>query len=401
MLTDANARNAKPAAKPQKLTDGGGLYLHVTPAGARVWRLRYERSGKEQVMTIGRYPDISLADARSAREEAKTALRKGVDPVEARKEAEAAADAVAANTFEVLAREWHAQHASRWTKVHAEQVLDSLVDHIFPNLGAKPVDSITPKMVLDVLREIEARPAIETAHRVRQRMSAVFVFAIASGRGSADPAAIVKPAMAPVVRGRQPAVVELDGIRKVLKDAEAIPAHPGTRLAMRLLALTGLRPGELRGAMVGEFEGDLWRVPADRMKMKREHVVPLSTQAMAVVAKARTLIGRGTLLFPSRRHAHRPLSENAIGYLLNRAGYHGSHVPHGFRSAFSTVMNERFRADRDVIDLMLAHAPKDRVEAAYNRALYLERRRELAQAWADLLLEGAAPLDEIMELPRR
>lgn len=391
MITDARARSAKATGKPLKLTDGGGLYLHVTAAGSKVWRLRYEVRGKEQTYTLGRYPDIGLADARSARDDAKAALRKGVSPADARKAVESAEQIAAADTFEILAREWHALNVARWTAVHAEQVLGSLVDHIFPTLGAKPIGAITPKMILDALRAIEARPAIETAHRVRQRMSAVFVFGIATARANADPAAIVKPAMAPVVRGRQPAVVDLDGVRKVLRDAEAISAHPGTRLALRLLALTALRPGELRAASVDEFEDDVWRVPPDRMKMKREHLVPLSRQAIEVVAAARTLIGRGTLLFPSARHAHRPMSENALGYLLNRAGYHGHHVPHGFRAAFSTIMNERWRADRGVIDLMLAHAPKDRVEAAYNRALYMERRRELAQEWADMLLEGFGP----------
>jgi integrase len=406
MLTDAKARNAKAVAKPLKLTDGGGLYLHVTPAGSKIWRLRYETGGKEQTLTVGHYPEVGLAAARDARDAARDIRRQGGDPALARQTAEAAAAEVAANTFECLAREWHALHVPRWEPVHAEQVLGSLEDHIFPELGARPIETITPKMVLDALRVIEARPAVETAHRVRQRMSAVFVFAIASGRGSGDPAAIVKAAMAPVVRGRQPAVVDLDGVRKVLRDAEAIAAQPGTRLALRLLALTALRPGELRGARPEEFSGmdtasPLWLVPAPRMKMKREHLVPLSRQAVETVAAARSLTGRGMLLFPSVRHAHRPLSENALGYLLNRAGYHGQHVPHGFRAAFSTIMNELHPADRPVIDLMLAHAPKDRVEAAYNRARHLERRRQLAQEWADLLLDGFAPASDLTVLARR
>jgi integrase len=261
-------------------------------------------------------------------------------------------------------------------------------------------------MVLGVLRTIEARPALETARRVRQRMSAVFVYAIALGVGESDPAAIVRGAMAPMVKGRQPAITDLAEARKVLADVEAIPAHPTTKLANRLLSLTVVRPGELRAARWGEFEGlagaePLWRVPAERMKMKREHLVPLSRQAVAVIEAVRPLTGRCPLVFPSTRHAHLPMSENAIGYLLNRAGYHSRHVPHGWRATFSSVMNEAHRVDRHVIDLMLAHAPQDKTEAAYNRAIHMERRRELAQLWADMLLEGAVDLGEVVLGRRR
>lgn len=401
MLTDPKAKNAKAVGKPLKLTDAGGLYLHVTTAGAKVWRLRCTVKKKEQTLTIGHYPDISLAEARTARDKAKIALRKAGDPREAIKEAKATAEIAAANTFETLAMEWYAQRSSRWTLRHAADVIGSLKDHVFPTLGAKPVDSITPKMVLDIIRTIESRPALETAHRVRQRMSAVFLFAIASGRGSADPAAIVKGALIPRERGHQPAVTDLEGVRAVLEAAEQQSAYPGTQLGLRLLALTAVRPGELRCALVDEFEEDVWRIPGDRMKMRREHIVPLSRQAMEVVSAARTLVGRGSLLFPSTRHAQKPMSQNALGHLLARAGYYGRHVPHGFRAAFSSIMNERHHADRDVIDLMLAHAPKDRVEAAYNRATYLDRRRELAQEWADLLLVGFKPASDLIGGRRR
>jgi integrase len=222
-------------------------------------------------------------------------------------------------------------------------------------------------------------------------MSAVFVYGIASGICQADPAAIVKGAMAPLIKGRQPAIVDLDEAREVLRRAEEEPAHPVTKLALRLLALTAVRPGEIRGASWHEFERldgrePLWRIPALRMKMKQEPLVPLSRQAVAVIAAVRSLTGRGPLVFPNARHALRPMSENAIGYLLNRAGYHSRHVPHGWRATFSTIMNERYQHDRQVIDLMLAHAPKDKTEAAYNRAAHMPRRRELAQAWSDLLL---------------
>lgn len=269
-----------------------------------------------------------------------------------------------------------------------------------------PLKEITPPLVLSVLRAIEARPAIETAHRVRQRMSAVFVYGLAAGVGDSDPAAIVERALAPVVRGRQPAVTELEAARKIIVDVEAIPAHPATKLAHRLIALTAVRSGEVRGARPDEFVGldgkePMWIIPAARMKMRRDHLVPLSRQAVEVVAIARQLAARGPLLFPSARFAHREMSENAIGYLLNRAGYYQRHVPHGWRSAFSTIMNERYREDRQIIDLMLAHGPGNEVEAAYNRAAHMERRRELAQIWADLILDGASPASSLLDGPRR
>ncbi len=405
MLTDAGVRAAKPKERAYKLTDGGGLVLFVAPTGSKLWRMRYTFGGKEKLLSFGPYPQVSLAQARDERDGAKKLLRAGKDPA-VEKKINHANVGDESGTFEAIAREWHARNVPIWTEQHAGNVIDSLAAYVFPALGKLPINEITAPMVLRVLREIEARPAIETARRVRQRVSAVFVYAIALGIGENDPAAIVRGAMAPMVKGRQPAVTDLAEAREVLARVEAIPAHPTTKLANRLLALTVVRPGELRAARWVEFEGldgpePLWRVPAERMKMKREHLVPLSHQAVAVLATVRPLTGRCPLVFPSTRHAHHPMSENAIGYLLNRAGYHSRHVPHGWRATFSSVMNEHHRADRHVIDLMLAHAPQDKTEAAYNRALHMVRRRELAQAWADILLEGAAELSEVVEGRRR
>jgi integrase len=293
----------------------------------------------------------------------------------------------------VIARDWHTRNRPTWTERHAADVLTSLERDVFPSVGALPITAFTPPIVLNLLRAIEARPAIETARRVRQRMSAVFVYAIACGLGAMDPAAVVQNAMAPLIKGRQPAVVELAEAREVLQRAEAEPAHPVTKLALRLLALTAVRPGEIRGAAWVEFEnltGDepLWRIPAVRMKMKREHLVPLSRQAVAAIEAVRQLTCRSPLVFPNARHAHKPMSENAMGYLLNRAGYHSRHVPHGWRATFSTIMNERHRDDRYIIDLILAHASKDKTESAYNRAAHLTRRHELLQEWADAPCRG-------------
>jgi integrase len=406
MLTDAAIRAAKPADKPYKLTDRAGLYLHVTPAGSKLWRLRYEFGRKEKLLSIGPYPEVSLATARDQRDAAKRLLRDGRDPSLERKLERARSQEALSHNFEAVARDWYARMAGSWTERHAYDVLISLERDVFPQLGALPITELGPPAVLAVLRSIEARPAIETARRVRQRMSAVFVYGIASGVCQTDPAAIVQGAMAPLTKGRQPAIVDLDEAREVLRRAEAEPAHPVTKLALRLLALTAVRPGEIRGAAWREFEQldgsqPLWRVPAARMKMKLEHLVPLSRQAVAVITAVRSLTGRGPLVFPNARHAHRPMSENAIGYLLNRAGYHSRHVPHGWRATFSTIMNERYQHDRQIIDLMLAHAPKDKTESAYNRAAHLPRRRELAQVWADLLLQDAAEASALVHGARR
>jgi integrase len=406
VLTDRQIRAAAAAERDYKLADGQGLHLLVTKGGAKLWRYRYAHGGKEKMLSFGRYPEVTLAAARAERQAARDLLRAGRDPSLARKLHRASSLAQAENTLEAVARRWHKQMTPGWTPTHAGDVLQSLEAHAFPMLGALPIREITTPMILAALREIEARPAIETAHRVGQRLSAIFIHAVAEGLAETDPAATARKALRPVVRGRQPALTDLAELRQVLQAAESIPAHPVTRLGLRLLALTALRPGELRAATWGEFEDldglePLWRVPARRMKMRAEHLVPLSTQAVEVLAAVRVLTGRGPLPFPSTRHAHKPMSENALGYLLNRAGYHHRHVPHGWRAGFSSVMNERFREDRAVIDLMLAHAPKDRVESAYNRAVHLARRRELAQAWADLLLEGAAPAASLLTGARR
>lgn len=411
MLTDTAIRKAKPGDKPYKMADSGGLHLYVSTAGGKLWRFRYLYTGKEKLLSLGPYPDISLVDARAARDAAKTTLREGRDPSIQKKLRKLAHVTSTANTFEAIAREWYELNKGQWVDRHADDVITSLEREVFPVLGNIPVADIKAPEVLAVLRGIEAR-AKETARRVRQRMSAVFVYAISSGRAENDPAATVQKAMAPMVKGRQPAITDLDAAREMLAKAEAEKAHPVTRLALRFIALTVVRPGTLITTPWSEWldlEDSVWRIPAARMKLRlqhkdddsRDHLVTLSRQALEVVESLRTITGRGPIVFPNARHAHRPMSENAIGYLLNRAGYHHRHVPHGWRATFSSVMNERFPADKPIINLMLAHVPKDKVEGAYNRALHLDRRRELAQAWADLILKDARPAADLLTGPRK
>jgi integrase len=417
LLTDAKVRAAKPRAKPYKLTDASRLYLLVTPSGGKLWRWNYDYDGKQKSMAFGAYPLVSLADARTRRDEAYTTLCEGHDPTIAKKLRIEANIEAGRQTFERVAREWHENAKAQWATVHANDIIRSLERDVFPAIGALPIAQITPPLVLGVLREIEARGSIETAKRIRQRISAVFVYAIAQGVAAADPAEKLGAVLKPLRKGRQPAITELVPLRKMIITAEEDYARPITRLALRFLALTAVRPSELRGAKWDEFEdlngtGPLWRIPSARMKgdldRKEEaggdHMVPLTAQAVAVLRVLWPLTGSGELLFPSNRHTHRPMSENAIGYLLNRAGYHGHHVPHGFRAAFSTIMNEWAERhgkehDRKVIDLMLAHVPKEKVEGAYNRAAYMPRRRELAKVWADMLSDGLPDPGTLIELP--
>lgn len=406
MLTDAKVRTAKPRPKAYKIADANRLFLMVTPSGGKLWRWNYEYDGKNKTMAFGAYPLVSLADAREKRDEAWSMLCEGHDPsVAKRLKIEANLEA-GRQTFERVAREWYENAKAQWATIHANDVIRSLERDVFPTIGSLPIAQLTPPLILGVLREIETRGAIETAKRVRQRISAVFVYAIAQGIATSDPAEKLGAVLKPLRKGRQPAITDIVPLRKMILTAEEDNARPITRLGLRMLALTAVRPSELRGAEWAEFEDldgklPLWRIPATRMKgdlsrkeeINGDRLVPLTPQAVAVLRAIWPLTGGGPLVFPSNRYAHRPMSENAIGYLLNRAGYHGHHVPHGFRAAFSTIMNEWAERngdphDRKVIDLMLAHMPKDKVEGAYNRAAYMPRRRELAEIWAKMLSEG-------------
>jgi integrase len=421
MLTDAKARKAAPAVRDYKLGDAHGLFLLVRPGGSKLWRLKYRIAGREKLLALGRYPEVSLADARAARDESRTALRNGIDPATERKRAAARLAAHISTTLESVARSWHSLNAPRWAARHAADVLANLERDIFPQIGPVPIADLDAPMILKALRTIEARGAIETARRNRQRLEAVFAYALGIGLVTTNPPAMLEMSMQPLPRrGRQPAITALDKAQAMLARIEQEAAFPITLLASRLLALTATRPGTLIGARWDEFSGweeddgdALWIIPAARLKMKEarkgddrnDMMIPLAPQAVAVLRAARPL-APGDLVFPGQRHAHKPLSANAIGYLYNRAGFNGRHVPHGWRATFSTVMNERAMAannpgDRAVIDLMLGHVPANKVEGAYNRAAYWPRRQDLAREWADLITQGLRPAGELLGGPRR
>lgn len=428
MLSDMAVRQAKPKDRDYKLADAEGLYLFVTKAGHRSWRFKYRFAGKERRLIFGGYPALSLKEARDRKADARKLLGEGRDPgIEAKKVA-FARSARAANTFETLARAWYAMQESRWTPIHSNDVIHSLEKEVFPWLGKLPITEIDEPMVLSVLRKIEKRGAIETAHRVRQRISAVFVHGIAEGAATRDPAAVVTRALKPIPRGRKrPAILSIDGLHDLIRKTECEPASPLSKLASRFLALTAQRPGMVRAmpwneienidwTIHGESPDALWRVPASRMKLVTElkndegyeHLVPLSPETVAVLRAVRTLTGRGPLVFPSNRNGSVPMSENTLSYFYNRCGYQGRHVPHGWRASFSTIMNEWAErngtpGDRHVIDLILAHVPEgiSGSEGAYNRAAYLPRRREIAKVWGSMLFGGFGAPAKMLTLPSR
>lgn len=428
MLSELAVRQAKAKEKDYKLSDSEGLYLFVAKSGRRSWRLKYRFAGKERRLVLGAYPEMSLKQARDRKLEARKLLAEGKDPGIEAKKAAIARTVVASNTFELTARNWFALQQDRWTPVHSKDVISSLEKEVFPWIGVLPVSEIDEPVVLTVLRKIERRGAIETAHRVRQRMSAVFVHAIAEGLSTRDPAAVVGKALKPVPRGRKrPAILDMDGLHDMIRKTEIEFASPLTKLASRYVALTAQRLGSVRSMAWTELEninwnndepcpGAIWRIPAGHMKLSSEkkieegyeHLVPLAPEAVAVLRAAKQLTGRGPLVFPGNRNARIPMSENTLSYFYNRCGYQGRHVPHGWRASFSTIMNEWAErngtaSDRHVIDLMLAHIPEgvSGSEGAYNRAAFLDRRREIAEEWAKMLFESFPAPRNLLDYPSR
>lgn len=401
MLTNTKAKTAKPKEKAYKLSDAQGLYLLIKPNGSKLWNMKYRIGGKERKLSFGPYPEVSLSEARQARDEAKATLRTGKDPSLKKKQQKAEASRDDA-TFKNVAERWIAHTAPSWkSEKHKQDVISSIERFVYPALGNVPLDAITAPMVLAVLQKIENTRAVETAHRVCQRISAIFSYGIACGYAPADPAAHLKNVLKKKPKGRQPAIVDLSELQEMMRHVDNIPAYPAAVLGLRFLALTAIRSGEVRGMRWDEVDGDTWIIPAERMKMKRSHVVPLSQQALDILDVIQPLTGDSHLVFASPRSQSKQMSDMTLSVLLKRAGYAGRHVPHGFRSSFSSIMNERRPKDRYVIDLMLAHVSKDKIEAAYNRAVYIETRKEIAQEWADLLMDGAKLPSELMFQKKR
>ena len=397
MLTNAAAKAAGAKSRAYKLFDQGGLFLFVAPTGTKSWRQKYRWKGREKLLTLGQFPEVTVPRARILQAEAKEQLAAGVDPARAGK---------AAETFEQLARAWYRHSLPGWSAVHAADVIGSLERDVFPELGREPLGQVQPPQLLALLRAVEGRGRRTTAQRIRQRLSEIFAFGIAQGLVDHDPAAKLGAAMqdAPPAQPH-PALTDLSSLQALLDRCETVNARPATVLASRFLALTAVRLAAVRGARWNEIdlEQRTWTVPAERMKLARakkgdarfDHVVPLSAAAIDVLEKAQRLTfvtsieatKMDTLVFPGRGGTV-PIGEGAIRELYIRAGFAGRHVPHGWRASFSTILNEELGESwRTTIDMALAHSAKGKVEAAYNRAQLLARRRELMDRWGAMITE--------------
>ncbi|HGY5296259.1 TPA: tyrosine-type recombinase/integrase [Aeromonas salmonicida] len=383
-LTDITARQAKWSGKPNgdKLADEKGLFLLVNKSG-KYWKLKYRHGGKEKKLALGVYPEVSLREARAKRDEARRVIAEGIDPGLVRKQSKVASRLVSENSLEVLAREWHQSQFALWSPGHATRVIESLEVDVFPDLGLVPITELTAPMILEALRKVEKRGATETAGRILQRVSAIMRYAIQTGRASYNPAQDLRGALKATKQEHRPALPRSE-LPEFFRRLEAEPLNPATRLALHLLMLTMTRPGEVRFARWDEFDMERaeWRIPAARMKMRTEHLVPLSRQALAVLDELHQLTGHCELLFPSERKLTNPMSENTLSYAMGRMGYKGIATPHGFRAFASTTLNEE-GFDPDVIERQLAHAERNKVRAAYHRAEYLDDRRKLLQWLAD------------------
>ncbi len=387
-LTDTAVRSFRPTDKIQRIRDERGLYLEVRPNGNKFWRFRYWIDKRERILSLGPYPEISLREARDRREETRKLLAEGKDPAEVKKAAREEADAPA-DTFEPIAREWHARKSKTWVIEHSEKIIRRFELYVFPWLGAKPIREIGAPDLLACLRRVEDKGTVETAHRVHQICSQVFRYAIATGRAERDPAGDLRGALTPVKGDHRAAITDPAGAGALMRAIDSYTGGFTTRVALRFGALTFVRPGELRHAEweeidVGRAE---WRIPAAKMKMRDQHIVPLATQALELLDELRPLTGAGKYLFPCTRSDTRPMSEVTILAALRRLGYSKEEMTgHGFRAMASTLLNEAGWPP-DVIERQLAHMERNKVRAAYNRAQLLPERRRMMQAWANFLAD--------------
>jgi len=388
-LNAIQVRNAKAKEKPYKLTDGHGLHLHISPTGKKSWRYRFKITGTESTFSLGEYPQMTLEQARNARQKAREKVKGGINPAQDRRKEQHAIKekekAKSNNTFEFVALEWLGQQRGRWSKDHADAVLATLKADVFPSIGRHPVDIIQPPMVLLILRAIESRGALEVARKVLQRMNAIFRYAVQTGRATYNPAADMKGVLK-AKKVTHLTAIHREDLPQFLRDLATGDIHTTTRLALQFTLLTAARSSEVRGSTWNEIDlnEQLWKIPAERMKMDSPHNIPLSKQAIAILERAGRLYGQEGIIFPGIRQNSKQLSNNTMLYALYRLGYHSKATVHGFRSTFSTIANES-GFDGDVIEKALAHEERNRVRAAYHRSEYIEQRRDLMQWWADFL----------------
>lgn len=398
--SDATIKAAKPQAAPYRLSDGSGLYLLVRPDGKRWWRLDYTHEGKRKTLSLGTYPDTGLALARTKAAKERELVAAGTDPSEARKvkktrqadaletERRLAEGIPLADSFEAIAREWFDKFSAGWVAGHGDKIIRRLERDIFPWLGASPISEIKAPDLLSALRRIEDRGAIETAHRALQNCGQVFRYAIATGRAERDISADLRGALVPVSKTHLPAITDPKQIGGLLRSLDGYAGFFVTKCALRIAPLVFVRPGELRKAEWAEIDLDNaeWTIPAERMKMRQPHLVPLSRQAVEILRELHAVTGRGQYVFPGARTNGRPMSDNAVLAALRRMGILKEEMTgHGFRAMARTVLDEVLGFRPDWIEHQLAHAVRDPNGRAYNRTAHLEKRREMMQAWADYL----------------
>jgi len=400
-LTDTAIRNAKPKDKPYKMADAGGLLVLIQPSGAKWWRLRYRFGGKEKMLSLGVYPEVSLTDARAARDAAKKQIKGGTDPATARK-VETALAAEDTDTFERVALAWWQQWKGSCTSGHADNTLKRLKADVFPFIGHVPVKTLTAPMLLAMAKRIESRGALDIAKRSLQTCGQVMRYAVAHGLAERNPATDVRPSDALTPRKKQNFArldaKELPGLLRKINDYDGTVI---TRCALRLMALTFVRTSELIGARWEEIDtqANLWRIPAERMKMKTPHLVPLSKQTLVVLEELRQETGERELLFASNRNPRKSISNNTILFALYRMGYHSRMTGHGFRGMASTILHEN-GFPHEHIEIQLAHQERNQVSAAYNHATYVQQRAKMMQWWADYLT-SAAILRPVLPMKRQ
>ncbi|EJN5010628.1 tyrosine-type recombinase/integrase [Escherichia coli] len=382
-LNDMQIRRAKPEAKAYTLGDGQGLSLLVEPNGSKSWRFRYRYAGKPKMISLGVYPTITLAEARSRRDEARKIVAEGKNPSEVRKEQKLALRIQSENAFEKIAREWHQMKSAKWSAGYASDIIEAFQNDIFPYVGARPVGEIKPLELLNVLRKIEKRGALEKMRKVRQRCSEVFRYAIATGRAEFNPAADLSSALE-VHKSNHFPFLKSDEIPDFLR---ALDSYTGSRLvqiATKLLMVTGVRTIELRAALWQEFDLDnaIWEIPAERMKMRRPHLVPLSTQALGFLNELKSMTGNYRYVFPGRNVPNKPMSEASVNQLIKRIGYAGKLTGHGFRHTLSTILHEN-GFNTAWIEMQLAHVDKNSIRGTYNHAQYFEKRKVMMQWYSD------------------
>ncbi|MBO6868242.1 MAG: tyrosine-type recombinase/integrase [Thalassococcus sp.] len=389
-LSDVQIRNLRPKDKQYKVSDFEGLYVLVKPSGSRLWQMKYRYFGKERLLSLGAYPAVSLAQARKFKDEARALLAKGIDPSEAKQEAKRAKREALGHTFLKIGEEFFEKQKKEGK---SKATLDKTAYHLKlanAEFGRKPITEITAPMILRALRKQEAKGNHETAHRLRARIGSVFRYAVASGLAETDPTYALKDALVRPTRQHRSAITDPVALGNLMREIEGFEGQATTRIALRLLALTAQRPGEIRHASWVEFDfrEKIWIIPANKMKMRRDHNVPLPDQALNLLNDLRMITGNGEFLFPSLRSWHRPMSENTLNAALRRMGYSGEEMTaHGFRASFSTLANESGLWNPDAIEAALAHVDRNEVRRAYNRGLYWDERVKLANWWAGYLDE--------------